>query len=65
MSTFVYYAPGQRSLDLAKLTEQDFILISSMYGQISRGAATASDLRCTSRRRRTTATLPRTSREAL
>lgn len=37
MSTFVHYVPEQRSLDLAELSEQDFVLISSMYGQISRG----------------------------
>jgi hypothetical protein len=37
MSTFVHYAPEQRSLDLAKLSERDFILISSMYGRIKRG----------------------------
>ncbi len=40
MSTFVHYTPEQRSIDLAELAERDFILISSMYGQIRRGDRT-------------------------
>lgn len=37
MSTFVHYVREQRLLDLTQLNERDFILISSMYGQIHRG----------------------------
>ena len=40
MSTQVLYAPQQRLLDLANLTEQDFALISSLRHQISRGDRT-------------------------
>ncbi|MGW4589504.1 hypothetical protein [Amycolatopsis thermoflava] len=37
MSTFVLFTHENRLLDLAKLNERDYTLISSMHGQISRG----------------------------
>lgn len=40
MSTFVLHTPTNRVLNLAQLSEQDFILISSMRGQIRNGDRT-------------------------
>lgn len=37
MSTFVLHTATNRMLDLAQLSEQDYILISSMRGQLRRG----------------------------